>query len=176
MSSPNLTVGRWRWRRSGAPKSLAEMDVHAKDMPPDGTFTDTLLQFQAQSLELPPEAEPFFPQGIPDPARGRWYKGTVEPKDPYADPLDNNASLGIFWAKLWGPTPTPPNGFETILLFQYGFGVPGLAPEVKALGVRIFWGQLVPQSRVATFYGQGTDNWVATAPNTFTLTQEPWQE
>src|SRR5215210_1391893 len=96
MSDINLadSQSRWRWRRNGGPKSLEDMMVPAADMPPSGTFTDTLLQFTAQSLELPPEAVPFLPQGIPDPALGMWYKGTVETGDKYADPLDNDEALG----------------------------------------------------------------------------------
>jgi hypothetical protein len=182
MSDINLadTHTRWRWRRIGDAVSIDKIMVPAADMPPSGYFTDTLLKFvEAQSLELPPEAASFFPQGIPDPALGRWYKGTVETGDTYADPLDNDAALGTFWAKLWAPTPTD-IGKLTILLFQYNFRIPNLPPTIdpkNALGVRIFAGNLwEDEKHGTTFYGTGIDNWSGHTPNTFALTQEPWPQ
>ena len=173
------TQSRWRWRRKGDAATIGEMMVPAADMPPSGYFTDTLLKFEAQSLEPPPEAMQFFPQGIPDPAPGMLYKGTVETGDKYADPLDNDVALGTFWAKLWAPTPTD-QGTVTILLFQYNFRIPNLPPTIDpkdALGVRIFAGNLWWDKKYGTtFYGPGVDNWAVSTRNTFTLTQEPWPQ
>src|SRR5215211_5428638 len=135
MANINLadTQLRWRWRRNNAPTGIDKMMELAPGANPTGTFTDTLLKFEAQSLQLPPEAVPFFPQGIPAPALGRWYKGTVEKYDKHHNDLDNE-TLGTFWAKLWTPTPTD-IGKLTILLFQYNFAVPGLIP-INYSGVR----------------------------------------
>ena len=177
MATINLadTSTRWRWRRNGGPASIKQMMIDAKDMPPDGTFTDTLLQFTAQELEVPKECKQYFPLGIPDPALGTWYKGTVETNDKYRDPLDKDDLLGTFWAKLWSPTPTDQGAFS-LLLFQYGFGVPGLTP-INNSGVRIFIGNLSKeQGYQTTFYGHGHDNWVPSVLNTFTLTPEPWPQ
>lgn len=171
---------RWRWRRNGAFVGIDEMMDLAPGTHPSGTFTDTLLKFvEAQPLELPPEAASFFPQGIPAPAVGRWYKGTVEMGDKYHNPLDYDEALGTFWAKLWAPTPTD-IGKVTILLFQYNFGIPNLPPTIDpkdALGVRIFVGNLwEDEQHGTTFYGSGFDNWAGHTHNTFTLTQEPWPQ
>ena len=181
MSDINLAAlhSRWRWRRNNAPVGIDEMMALAPGANPSGTFTDTLLKFKAQSLELPSEAAPFFPHGIPDPALGTWYRGTVELTDEYHNPLDNDDALGIFWAKLWAPTPTD-IGKPTILLFQYNFRIPNLPPTIdpkNALGVRIFAGNLwEDEKHGTTFYGSGFDNWAGHTHNTFTLTQEPWTE
>jgi hypothetical protein len=181
MATINLTDihSRWRWRRNNAPTPIDQMMVPAADMPPSGTFTDTLLRFTAQPLELPPDAAPLFPQGMPDPVVGTWYKGTVETGDKYIDPLDNDKALGTFWAKLWAPTPTD-IGKPTILLFQYNFGIPNLPATIdpkNALGVRIFVGNLWEDAKHGTtFYGSGIDNWAGHTAFTFTLTQEPWPQ
>lgn len=165
MSDVDLTVGRWRWRRNGGYKTKDEMKVHAKDMPPDGTFTDTLLTFTAQTLEVKP--------GSPDiPVEGTWYKGSVEPDDHYHDPLDNDTSLGTFWAKVYAPTRV---GIYSILLFQYKFTATNPSPETSEPPVRTFGGTVVSHDPV-TFLGYGSDNWVPTVPNTFTLTQEEWPQ
>jgi len=182
MSDINLadTQSRWRLRRIGDAVTIDKIMVPAAEMPPSGYFTDTLLKFvEAQSLELPPEAISFFPQGIPDPALGRWYKGTVEMGDRYHNVLDNDVAVGTFWAKLWAPTPTD-QGTLTILLFQYNFRIPNLPPTIDpkdALGVRIFAGNLWWDKKYGmTFYGPGVDNWAVSSRNTFTLTQEPWPQ
>jgi hypothetical protein len=175
MAGINLTDTRWRWRRNNAPTEIGKMMALKPGVNPSGTFTDTLLQFEERSLEVPPEAVPFFPQGIPDPALGTWYRGTVELKDKYHNALDNDDALGTFWAKLWAPTPTD-LGKPTILLFQYNFAVPGLIP-INHSGVRIFVGNLWDdRSDGLTFYGSGIDNWAGHTPFTFTLTQEPWPQ
>jgi hypothetical protein len=176
MSVINLTDGRWRWRRNGGPATIEQMMVPAAQMAPSGTFTDTLLRFTPQDVGVPAAAASLFPQGIPGPAEGTWYKGTVETHDKYVDPLDNNYSLGTFWAKLWDPTPTQ-QGTLTMLLFQYDFAVPGVDTAIDTLGVRIFTGHLSKKPEyVATFYGHGIDNWVPGTLNTFTLTHEGWDE
>ena len=187
MANINLadTNTRWRWRRNAGSATIKQMMIDAKDMLPDGTFTDTLLQFTALPVELPEElpeeAKKFFPQGLPDPALGMWYRGTAECGDKYVDPLDNNESLGIFWAKLWEPTPPPPEQPTnqqalTILLFQYGFAVPKLMPINKS-GVRIFIGYPSKDPDYTTsFYGRGYENWIPDTFNTFTLTPEPWPQ
>jgi hypothetical protein len=177
MADVNLTDthSRWRWRRNNAPTVIDKMMELAPGANPSGTFTDTLLKFEAQSLQLPPEAAPFFPQGIPAPALGMWYKGTVEMGDKHHNPLDNDPALGTFWAKLWTPTPTD-IGKLTILLFQYNFQVPGLIPPNNS-GVRIFAGNLWEDAKHGTtFYGSGIDNWAGHTAFTFTLTQEPWPQ
>lgn len=176
----NLIDGRWRWRRKGATATIEEMMIHPAQMQPTGSFTDTLLHFTAQELKVPEEVKQYFPQGIPGPAHGTWYKATVEMRDKYADPLDNDKALGTFWAKLWDPTPTQ-QGTLTILLFQYDFAIPGLDPAIEALGVRIFTGHLSKKPGYeTTFFGRGIDNWVPGTgdyvTNTFTLTHEGWDE
>lgn len=175
MSNINLTDTRWRWRRNNAPTGIDTMMDLAPGANPTGTFTDTLLQFKAQALELPPEAASFFLHGIPDPALGTWYRGTVETADIHHNPLDNDDALGIFWAKVWEPTPTE-IAKPTILLFQYNFAVPGLTP-INHSGVRIFAGNLwEDEKHGTTFYGSGIDNWAGHTAFTFTLTQEPWPQ
>ena len=166
---------RWRWRRNNAPTGIDQMMALVPGANPSGTFTDTLLKFEAQSLEPPPEALPFFPQGIPDPALGMWYKGAVEMGDKHHNELDNGPTLGTFWAKLWAPTPTD-IAKPTLLLFQYKFAVPGLIP-INHSGVRIFVGNLWEnRSDGLTFYGSGIDNWAGHTAFTFTLTQEAWPQ
>lgn len=143
---------------------------------PSGTFTDTLLQFEERSVEVPPEAAPFFPQGIPDPTLGTWYRGTVETADIHHNPLDNDDALGIFWAKLWAPAPAGTGPKTAILLFQYNFAVPGLTPTNHS-GVRIFAGNLwEDEKHGTTFHGSGFDNWAGHTQFAFTLTQEPWPQ
>jgi hypothetical protein len=187
MSEINLTDTRWRWRRNNAPTEIGTMLDLAPGANPSGTFTDTLLKFEAQSLNLPPEAAPLFPQGIPDPALGMWYKGTVEECDKHHNDLDNDPTLGTFWAKLWSPTPPPTTPSHatsiaklTILLFQYRFAVPDIIP-INHSGVRIFVGNLWEHvnghvNDGPTFYGSGFDNWAGHTHYTFTLTQEAWPQ
>src|SRR5689334_10198351 len=97
---------RWRWRRSIGSKSIGQMlETLTGDMEGSGTFTNTLLRFDAVPFEFPPKLVEYFTNGIPDPAPGIWYRGVPEEDDKYADDWDVIPTVGTFWAKLWEPTP-----------------------------------------------------------------------
>jgi hypothetical protein len=164
MSGIDLTVGRWRWRRNKGLKTPAEMNVHPKDIPPSGVWTDALLKFTAQSVQLT--------ENDPEPLKGMWFKGSVEMDDPYHDPLDNDAALGTYWAKVYPPTRA---GLYSLLLFQYAFPVANPSADTTDPAVRIFSGHRIAEAPV-TFFGYGMDNWYDLPAYTFSLTQEEWPQ
>src|SRR5262245_970717 len=164
MSTIDLSIGRWRWRRNYGLATPADMDIPSGNMLPNGTKTNTLLKFSAQ----PPELNNTAPASL----QVTWYKGSVEMGDRYHDASDNDPALGRFWAKVF---PATRAGLYSILLFQEGFPMSNPSAETDAPAVRIFSGNCNKPTPV-TFYGYGMDNWLPIPGYTFTLTQEQWPQ